>query len=155
MEVCDTSTPAEASLSKGALVEAVLWQILNLLTLCFTQTCSRTGLKIFRLGVKSPTRTNMEIQQESRMQNNTSCIHLDISSTRRWEDADTCKTYYNMSDGLRRTRWWREGSFSDCCCCHAATGAAASHWFGASQQKQQLVWDTSSLSSDSLHAQWS
>lgn len=41
----------------------------------------------------------MKIQQESHMQNNTSCIHLDISGTRNMEDADTCKTYYNMSDG--------------------------------------------------------
>lgn len=136
-------------------VKVVLWQILYLLTLYSTQTCSRTGLELFRLGAKSLTRTNMEIQQESRMQNNTSCIHLDISSTRRVEDADTCKTYYNMSGDLRRTWWWREGSFSDCCCWHAASGAAASHWFGASQQKLQLVRDTSSSSSDSLHAQWS
>lgn len=111
-----------------------------------TQTCSRTRLEVFRLEGKSPTRTNMEIQQESCMQNNTSCINLDISSTRRVEDAYPCKTYYNMSDSWRRTWWWRGGSFSEGCCWHAATleqqqvvGSALTAETTTCSRREQLV----------------
>lgn len=49
-------------------VEAVPWRILYRLTLCSTQTCSRTGLEVFRLGVRRSHQD--QIQLECRMQHN-------------------------------------------------------------------------------------
>lgn len=135
-------------------VEVVLWRILYRLTLCSTRTCTGldwTGLEVFRPGVR---RSHQDrIQQECRMQNDIHASTLTSPTQEGWR----MQTLQNLLQHVRRlvkdlameTRFLQRRLLLACC---YKSDSRSPVW--CSSEETTTFGDTSSLSSDSLHAQW-